>query len=95
MGCVYILKNKAMPGLIKIGYTQENAEKRANELYTTGVPQPFEVVYELDKLESEQYAKLENEIHKELDDYRVNPKREFFQYPADDEFNCLENSILL
>ena len=34
---VYILKNEAMPGLIKIGYTKENAEKRANELYTTGV----------------------------------------------------------
>ena len=89
MGCVYILKNKAMPGLIKIGYTQENAEKRANELYTTGVPQPFEVVYELDKLESEQYEKLEVEIHKALDQYRVNPKREFFEYPADEAIRLL------
>ncbi len=84
MGCVYILKNEAMPGLIKIGYTNGTAEKRADELFTTGVPQRFKVVYELGELEPEQYAKLEGEIHKELDQYRVNPKREFFEYPADD-----------
>ena len=90
MGCVYILKNAAMPGLIKIGRTKENAEKRANELYTTGVPQPFEVVYELDGLEPEQYAKLEGKIPEELDEYRVNPNREFFQYPADDAIRLLK-----
>lgn len=90
MGCVYILKNEAMPGLIKIGYTKENAEKRANELYTTGVPQRFEVVYELNGLESEQYVKLEGEIHKELAQYRVNPQREFFKYPADDAIQLLK-----
>ena len=90
MGCVYILKNEAMPGLIKIGYTKETAEKRANELYTTGVPQRFEVVYELDALEPEQYAKLEGEIHKELAEYRVNLKREFFEYPADDAIRLLK-----
>ena len=90
MGCVYILKNEAMPGLIKIGYTKENAKKRANELYTTGVPQPFEVAYELDGLEPEQSAKLEGEIHKELAQYRVNSKREFFEYPVDDAIRLLE-----
>ena len=90
MGCVYILKNEAMPGLIKIGYTKETAEKRANDLYTTGVPQPFEVAYELDQLEPEQYAKLEGEIHKELAQHRVNPKREFFEYPVDDAIQLLK-----
>lgn len=90
MGCVYILKNEAMLGLIKIGYTKENAQKRANELYTTGVPQQFEVVYELDGLEPEQYVKLEGEIHKELAQYRVNPQREFFKYPADDAIQLLK-----
>ena len=94
MGCVYILKNEAMPGLIKIGYTKKNAKKRTIELYTTGVPLPFEVVYELDQLESEQYEKLEGEIHKELTNYRVNPKREFFKYPADDAVQLLKKTPL-
>ena len=53
-------------------------------------PQRFEVAYELDQLEPEQYAKLEGEIHKELAQYRVNPKREFFQYPADDAIQLLK-----
>lgn len=40
MGCVYILKNPAMSDLIKIGQTERTAQERADELYTTGVPQP-------------------------------------------------------
>ena len=32
-----------MPGLVKIGMTtQEDIDKRMKELYTTGVPVPFE-----------------------------------------------------
>ena len=45
MGCVYILKNPAMPNLIKIEHRKRTARERANELYTTGVPKPFEVIY--------------------------------------------------
>ena len=41
MGCVYILKNPAMPDLIKIGHTKRTARERANELYTTSVPEPM------------------------------------------------------
>lgn len=90
MGCVYILKNEAMPNLIKIGCTKETADKRANDLYTTGVPKRFEVVHELDQLEPEEYKKLESEIHRELEKYRVNPNREFFEYPADDAVQLLK-----
>ena len=43
LGIVYILSNQAMPGLIKIGSTTENELKnRLSNLYSTGVPFPFE-----------------------------------------------------
>ena len=91
MGCVYILKNKAMPGLIKIGYTTKTAEERAAELsQATGVPVSFEVVDTSDPLEPKQCEKLEVEIHKALYAHRVNPKREFFEYPADEALSLLK-----
>jgi len=45
-GIVYLLTNPFMPGLVKIGMTaQEDIDKRMKELYTTGVPVPFECRY--------------------------------------------------
>ena len=39
---VYLLTNPSMPGMVKIGYTAQNdAKKRIDGLYTTGVPFPF------------------------------------------------------
>ncbi len=87
MGCVYILKNEAMPDLIKIGYTAKAAEERADELYTTGVPMPFEVAHQYP---CEDPQKLEREIHRKLTSHRINQYREFFKYPADDAFQLLQ-----
>ena len=42
-GIVYLLTNPVMPGWVKIGMTtQEDIDKQMKELYTTGVPIPFE-----------------------------------------------------
>lgn len=42
-GIVYLLTNPVMPGLVKIGMTtQQDIDKRMKELYTIGVPVPFE-----------------------------------------------------
>ena len=80
MGYVYVLKNKAMPGLIKIGQTTRTPEERARELSSeTGVPSPFEVVYEL---ECEQYEELEKKVHGKLNRYRPASNREFFKCRA-------------
>ena len=100
MGCVYILTNPAMPGLIKIGYTTRTAEERAKELYegrngnaVTGVPMPFTVAHE----EScENPRELESLIHKALEASRLeNPntgkiEREFFKYQADEAYQKLK-----
>ena len=91
MGCVYILKNEAMPGLIKIGYTSGTAKERAQQLsQPTGIPMPFEVAADLDGLALEHCQKLEAEIHKELNEHRVNPNREFFKYPVADASQLLK-----
>ena len=42
LSVVYVLTNPAMPGLVKIGRTdQDDANTRIAQLYTTGVPVPF------------------------------------------------------
>ena len=89
MGCVYILRNPAMPDLIKIGYTTRTAEARANELYegALGVPKPFVVVHTND---CEEPQKLEAKVHKRLAEYRINNNREFFKCPADDAYQLVK-----
>ena len=45
-GIVYVLTNPSMPGLVKIGKTtRETVGARLNELYSTGVPVPFECAF--------------------------------------------------
>jgi T5orf172 domain len=46
-GWVYVCSNKAMPGLLKIGFTLKDPFIRARELEQTGVPHPFVVEYEV------------------------------------------------
>ena len=85
MGCVYILTNKAMPGLVKIGFTEtQTAQARADQLYHgyndsvgTGVPVPFDVVHE-EFCDSPK--ELETLIHQELAGLRPNKDREFFTF---------------
>lgn len=74
---VYVLTNPAMPGLVKIGRTDTgDPEDRAKQLYTTGVPVPFDVEY---AGRVEDPAAVERALHRAFDPDRVNPKREFFR----------------
>ena len=43
---IYVLSNKSMPGIYKIGFTKGDPKKRAKQISSsTGVPQPFEVEF--------------------------------------------------
>ena len=80
-GIVYVLTNPAMPGIVKVGKTaRENIETRLNELYSTGVPVPFECEYAA-RVEDE--TDVEKAFHIAFSPYRINPKREFFQIEAE------------
>jgi hypothetical protein len=80
-GIVYVLTNPAMPGIVKIGKTaREGVETRLNELYSTGVPLPFECAYAA-KVKNE--TQVEQAFHKAFAPNRINAKREFFEIEAE------------
>ena len=88
-GYVYILSNDSLNGLLKIGSTTFKAEKRAKQLsYTTALPTPFIVEYEI---YVRHYVEFEKAIHRKLDSYRVNPKREFFAVSIDKAIEVIDN----
>jgi hypothetical protein len=74
-GIVYVLTNPAMPRMVKIGKTSRAMDSRLNELYSTGVPLPFECAYAA-RVSDE--GTVERAFHLAFGPYRVNPKREFF-----------------
>lgn len=74
---IYILTNEAMPGLVKIGLTNDSVESRIAQLSThSGVPLPFECYF---AAEVKDCNKLEKTLHQLFAEHRINPKREFFQ----------------
>ena len=76
VGFVYVLTNRGMPGLVKIGFTESLPEDRAKKLYTTGVPTGFEVAF---RAATSRPRDLETRIHKNLEKHRFDEAREFFQ----------------
>ena len=74
---VYVLTNPAMPGLIKIGSTtQGEVDVRMKQLYSTGVPVPFDCAYACRVPDA---YKVEKALHDAFGMHRVNPNREFFK----------------
>lgn len=77
IGFVYVMGNRAMPGIFKVGMTMHAPSKRAQELSaSTSVPMEFEV---LAFGEIEDPANFERQIHIAFAEYRVSPNREFFK----------------
>lgn len=79
-GRIYILRNPYhRDAVVKVGRTGATSESRAAEISKgTGVPYPFEVLYEEGVIDSELAERL---IHDALRDYRFNRRREFFHVP--------------
>jgi hypothetical protein len=76
MSFVYILTNEAMPGIIKIGLTENSVSERVLQLDTTSVPVPFQCYY---AARVEDHKKVERALHTAFGDFRVRPNREFFR----------------
>ena len=88
LSIVYVLTNSAMPGLVKIGYTsQDDANSRIAQLYTTGVPVPFTIEYACKVQNAEE---VEKALHVAFGPNRINPKREFFRIEPDQAIAILK-----
>jgi T5orf172 domain len=74
---VYVLTNPAMPGLVKIGKTtQLEVEERMKQLYSTGVPIPFDCAFACKVKDA---SEVEKALHLAFGMTRLNPNREFFK----------------
>ena len=89
-GIVYVLTNLAMPGLVKIGMTtRDSVDSRMTELYSTGVPVPFECAYACEVKISD-CAKIEKALHIAFEPNRINKNREFFSIKPEQAIAILE-----
>lgn len=87
-GFVYVVGNRAMPGIFKIGFTERAPSTRIDELSSsTSVPLPFDLIC---YGEYEEPRVVEYEIHNYFSDRRVDDSREFFYGPLSDIVEQLE-----
>ena len=87
-GFVYVLRNPTMPGIYKIGHTNNSPLQRAADLSSkTSVALPYEVVL---------YCELHNPrefefiLHDYFSEKRINNKREFFKLSPFDLINLYQ-----
>lgn len=93
IGFVYILGNRAMPGIFKIGMTLNAPSRRAIELSSsTSVPMEFEV---LAFGEIENPAGFERELHSLYSAERVSANREFFRVPLKSLVDALKENCTI
>ena len=68
MKTVYILINEAMPGIIKIGWTDKTVEERMKELDRTATPLPFTCYY-AKRVDDPTF--VESKLHQAFDEFRI------------------------
>lgn len=85
-GYVYVLSNPAMPGILKIGKSIKGGRNRATELFSTGVPSPFFLEFEI--LVDEPFY-IEKAAHDALSEKRVSGDREFFRCDPEDAITAI------
>lgn len=84
-GWIYVISNRAMPGLVKVGYSTNDPEQRAQELNHTGSPHPYRVEYEL--LIDEPFH-VEQRVHKMLSSKRE--AKEWFKCTSEEAIAAIK-----
>ncbi|MCG7867296.1 MAG: GIY-YIG nuclease family protein [Candidatus Thiodiazotropha taylori] len=91
-GYIYVMRSAAHEkDIFKIGLTQRTSDLRSAELSrTTSSPDHFLVVEDWEVSDCILAEKL---IHEELDQYRINPRREYFRAKYSVIFSAINNVI--
>ena len=87
-GWVYVITNKAMPGLVKVGYSMKDPEMRAAELDHTGSPNPYVVGYEV---LVEDPRDVETTIHSRLGSQ--NAGKEWFRCSLEEAIRAIQAEV--
>jgi len=92
---IYFMSNASFDeDVIKIGWSRKHPSLRACELYTSGLPTPFVIEFVIITSKGNG-SKLEKDIHKYLNQHRINNKREFFKINKNDLFNIITDELKL
>ena len=90
-GFIYILRNPTMDAdIFKIGLTRNSVDERAKQMSETSVPDKF---YKSQEWNVKDCVRAEKEIHAELNDFRIDPRREFFKVQYDKAIATIKNVI--
>ncbi len=89
IGTVYVIGNKAMPNLHKIGYTMRTAQERAKELSDkkSGIPYAYIVLFEAKTIYPQN---VEKKVHQILSHY--NEGKEWFNCTFDECVDAVKKS---
>ena len=85
---VYVLSNKYMPGIFKIGYTYNSPEERAHQLFKTGVPDEFIIVHRCKCFNG---MRIEKAVHAKLSNKRIRIDREWFSVDLEEAIKVINN----
>jgi len=90
-GYIYLLVNKRLHGLVKIGFTETTVEQRLYEINcATGVAEKFEVYASYKVKDAHKVEKL---IHEKLKKYRTRSNKEFFEIKPSAAMEYVEKII--
>lgn len=87
-GWVYLLSNRAMPGLLKIGFSTKDPALRLDELNGTGLPFPFVVEYDALVVDPRE---VERDVHLRLK--HCHEAKEFFRIELSEAVNALRTVV--
>jgi hypothetical protein len=90
-GWVYVLSNKCIQGLVKVGFSKRDVSERLKEINSgTGVPVPFDLEFEV-LVENPHGHELR--VHQILDSSRLRDRKEFFVCPVKEAIDAVKSAV--